>query len=178
MTKFTLVNPKIDGSVKTSYEASSPIKAADEAYSSISKYFTNRLQEFRFTLQSGGKYHHYVASEKKNKEGKVSYTISEFKGKVVTDALEHRSSEYQKQYGGKHKKWDEDDSSDDSSPPFRRYNYPIYNWWYDPFIYILSDKDDVADKLKSIWFPSLPFIPGNYVIPYPWAGYPLWSWTV
>ena len=128
MTKFTLVNPKIDGSVKTSYEASSSLKAADEAYTAISKYFTNRLQEFRFTLQNGGKYHHFVASEKKGADNKVSYTINEFKGKVDTKSLEKRINDYQEQHGGrKHKLDDSSDSDSDSSPAFRRYNYPIYN---------------------------------------------------
>uniref|UniRef100_A0A6C0M1E4 Uncharacterized protein n=1 Tax=viral metagenome TaxID=1070528 RepID=A0A6C0M1E4_9ZZZZ len=177
MTKFTLVNPKIDGSVQTSFDTSSPLKAADEAYSAISKYFTNRLQEFRFTLQSGGKFHHFVASEKLGKDNKVSYTINEFKGKVNIDTMQKSMDQYQEQNGGK-KKWDEDDSSSsssDSSPAFRRYNYPIYNWWYDPFVYVVTDKD-ASDKLKAIWFPSLPFIPGNYMIPNPYLWYyPTWS---
>jgi hypothetical protein len=171
MTKFTLVNPKIDGSVKTSFEASSPLKAADEAYSAISKYFTNSLKEFNFTLQSGsGKYHHFTAAEKKHKNQDVNYTIKEFKGKVDMDAFAKRLT----QSGGKHKKWDDDDSSDsDSSPVYRRMNYPIYNWWYDPFVYVVTDKD-ASNKLQAIWFPSLPFIPGNYAVPWPYTG-PGWS---
>lgn len=171
MTKFTLVNPKIDGSVKTSYDAESALRAADEAYSSISKYFTNSLQVFNFTLKGGnGKYHHFTASEKKGKDKNVSYSIKEFKGKVNMDAFEERLT----QAGGKHKKWDDDSSDSDSdSPPYRRMNYPIYNWWYDPFVYVVTDKD-ASDKLKAIWFPSLPFIPGNYVVPWPLGPY----WTV
>lgn len=179
MTKFTLVNPKIDGSVQTAFDASSALKAADEAYSAISKYFTNRLQQFRFTLQSGGKYYHFIAAEKSGKDNKVSYTISEYKGKVNTDALEHRMAEYQKQYGGgkKHSLDDSSSSDSDSSPAFRRYNYPIYSWWYDPFVYLINsdDDDEIGKKLRAIWFPSLPFIPGDYFIPYPWIGYPKWN---
>lgn len=171
MKKFTLVNPKIDGSVQTSFDTNSPLEAADKAYSAISKYFTNRLEEFRFSLQNGGKYFHFVASEHKGKDNKVSYVIKEFKGKVDTDKFEKRLTQYEKQYGGKHKD-DSSDSSDSDSPLYRRYNYPIYNWWYDPFVYIVTDKD-ASDKLKTIWFPSLPFIPGNYIIPYPY-----FYWTV
>jgi hypothetical protein len=174
MTKFTLVNPRIEGSVQTEFDASSPLQAADEAYSSISKYFTNRLQEFRFTLQSGGKYHHYIASEMKNKDAsKVSYTIAEFKGKVNTSQFEKSQEHYQQQMGGR-RRFDDDDSDDsDSSPPFRRYNYPIYNWWYDPFIYLIADKDAV-DKIRTIWQPSIAMVPGNIIMPYypfglPWV---------
>lgn len=173
MTKFTLVNPKIDGSVQTSFDISSPLKAADAAYSAIAKYFTNRLERFFFTLQSGGKYYHFVATEKM-KGDKVSYSISEFKKKVNTDALEKGQADYDKQHGGSHggqhggshyKKYDLDDDSSDSSPAFRRYNYPIYNWWYDPFIYVVADKD-ASEKLRTIWYPSI-LVPGNFVTPFP-----------
>lgn len=180
MTKFTLVNPKIDGSIKTAFEASSPLKAADEAYSTVSKYFTNSVPLFRFTLQSGGKFHHFTVTEKLGKDKKVSYAIKEFKGKVNMDAFEKQIKDYEKQHGGKHRKLDDSDSSDSDSdsPIFRTYNYPIYNWWYDPFIYVVNDKEQ-ADKLAKALSPIMyiPGIaaPGINAIAYPWYLGPVWT---
>ena len=75
MTLYKLVNPLIKGKLNTTFEESSSSRAAEKAYTTLSKYFHNSTPVFLFTLQK-------VSDKKKLGEGKVS---DYFHYKVIED---------------------------------------------------------------------------------------------
>jgi hypothetical protein len=105
MKSYLLVNPYIEGSLDKVFSANNSLEAADKAYTAISKYFSNSIPNFKFTLirikdshvQSGGDYSNLDFTTKNNKhllhfkvkESKVSnsdrvdFSIVPFNGKLV-----------------------------------------------------------------------------------------------
>lgn len=88
---YSLVNPNIQGKFKNVLKAKNSNEAASLFYTNISKYFSNSIPQFCFTIQKGkqdtGKYYHYqVNEERKNNE--VNYVIKSLdvvneEGKVI-----------------------------------------------------------------------------------------------
>ena len=57
---YNLVNPFIQGSVKTSVKSENSVKAANKIYENISEHFNNDIPQFNLTIQKGtnGKLYH------------------------------------------------------------------------------------------------------------------------
>jgi hypothetical protein len=112
---FKLVNPFVSGDFNNTFQADTPIKAANSAYKSLSKYFSNNVPLFFFTLQeaqqdgqSGGgddkSYMHFkVVEDKVKSDGKYNCeykitshkvtggSLQKFKNKIATKAIEARA---------------------------------------------------------------------------------------
>ncbi len=163
--KFTLENPKVEGDIKTEFKCDSALAAAKAAYASISKYFINSVDNFKFTLQSGGEFYHFNVEEKINKDN-VDFVITPFKSEVNIDLLKHGKSALKKQSGGKkrhHRKYDDEDDSSESSDSFyyRRVRFPINTWYYNPFVYVLDDSISVISTPSVVANTSLIYVPGG-----------------
>ena len=153
---YRLVNPYVQGEVKTNIKAKNSITAAKKLYRSISEHFNNSVPKFYFTIQKGssgkGKYYHFEVKEKRSGE-EVSYSIQPYSirsEKTTLKKFESKLNLAKKNIGGKKKrkskKKDDSDSSDtDSSDYYKRsqqyvptYDLPIWYWWYDPYVYRLD----------------------------------------
>ena len=95
---YKLVNPY------TNIEFSSnknKLESAQEIWSNFSKNTKNYVSDSYFTLQKGGKYHHFNINEKLNSNNKIAYTITEFNNHA-NDSLLKKQLNSQKG-AGKHK---------------------------------------------------------------------------
>jgi hypothetical protein len=168
MSNFKLINPSLQGAIKTTVSAREPIDAAKQIWTNLSKYFANDVPTFAFTIenQSGGSLYHFKVQETKNKR-EATFKIESIDSKLKPDDLKKfkaKVNEVSKMNGGKkhHKDEKEDDSSSSSSDAFdslklyknfsKRTLLPISYWWYNPYIY----------DVTSVYIPT--FIPT--VVPY------------
>ena len=175
---YRLVNPTIQGEMKTSIKSKNSATAARTLYKNLSEHFSNNIPKFHFTIQKGGsgkgKYYHFVVKEKKTNNDEVSFNIEPYtidnESQLVgefEDKLKSFTTKFQKA-GGKAKKSsrkskkssDEDSDFSDSDEEIyvnaQAYRpivgSPLYYWWYDTKLY----------NLKSYYLPT--FYP--YVLPY------------
>lgn len=77
MPNYEMINPVIQGKLKTTFKATSDLDAANKAWSSVSKYISNNVPKFAFTLKNtkdGSLCHFSVEETKKGKE--ASFNIS------------------------------------------------------------------------------------------------------
>lgn len=116
MSEYSLVNPYISGQFSTSFNESSPLKAATAAWNMISSKLSNCVPSFAFTLQeeSGKKLHHFMVNENVDDEGKVSFNIKKYKkvDETKVNDFMNKLAKIKTQSGGK--KADDDDSSSSS----------------------------------------------------------------
>lgn len=150
--KYSLINPAIKGEFNVTIKASNADDAAKKFWSGMSRYFTNNLSSFPFTvMNSNGELSHYITKEKVSDKTNVEYTINRLKINVDDVTKEKLVSNFNKiQSGGKkHRKHrDKSDSDDDSSSSSSSYHihhhnvigtYPIVYWDYYPTIYHTID---------------------------------------
>jgi hypothetical protein len=154
MSNFKLINPNLQGDIKTTVSAREPLDAAKQIWTNLSKYFANDVPTFAFTIenQSGGSLHHFKVEETKNKDH-ATFKIESIESKLKGDDLRKfkaKANEAARMHGGKKDKKDKDDSSssDSSSEAFeslkmyknftKRTLQPITYWWYNPNIYDLT----------------------------------------
>ncbi len=190
MPEYTLVNPIIQGTLKTQFSGKNSLEAANKAYAKLSENFNNNIPKFYFTLQEmkteksvlgGGKasdYTHFMVSESK-KANQVNFRITEHKVKDNEKQFKKfkesvKKINKQNQEGGKKdkkdkdkEKYDEFDDDDDYDFPKYKssysYSYPISSWWYDPYVY----------RLKSSYY----YLP-TYVAPLsPYVSVPLYDYS-
>lgn len=151
---YTIVNPYISGKMNKTFKGKNPLIAANNAYKAMSKYFSNNIPKFYFTLQKvrgktavgGGKsndYFHFQVKEMKNGK-KVEYDITSYDSAGdLSQFRENVSRVAKKQEGGR--KYNDDDDDDDDFDDSSEYKYkrtftrtqPISFWWYDPYVYRL-----------------------------------------
>jgi hypothetical protein len=175
---YRLVNPHIEGNLKTTIQSTNSMNAAKTFYKNLSEHFNNNIPSFYFTIQKGksgnGKFYHFVVKEKKNKN-EVDFKVEPFvvSDEKLTDAFKSRLSTFKSKFeqaGGKSrskakkskksKKHDSSDSDDSSSDDFykKAQSYkplvtpPLYYWWYDPSLY----------GLDSVFIPTFY----SYATPY------------
>ena len=168
---YRLINPHIEGDMKTKVKAKNSVEAAKILYTNLSEHFNNNLPQFNFTIQKGssgkGKYYSFKTKEIRNGED-VKFSI-----KPITISNEKKSYKNMmkginkfkddlNKTGGKDdiSKADLDEVMDDSSDYYRRaatyvpvINHPINFFFYDPKVY----------RLKSLFVPTFysylsPFI--------------------
>jgi hypothetical protein len=140
MTNYKLVNPLIDGNIKTSVKASSELKAAGKIYEQVlAPLHLTSIEKLNFTIEGGGNFYHYTVNESV-KGDKAKFTITKFDGNVNNDKFKQQFNEIKKenQSGGKskhrRKSKDDDDSSSSSSSDSPSY-YSISRYCYSPYIY-------------------------------------------
>jgi hypothetical protein len=67
---YVLVNPHIDGSLKTQVKAKNSLEAAKNLYKNLSEHFNNNVPKFYFTIQKGnsgsGKFYSFKVKETRN----------------------------------------------------------------------------------------------------------------
>ena len=165
---YRLVNPTIDGEMKTSLKMNNSMLAGKAFYKNLSQHFNNHIPEYYFSIQKGnshtGKYYHFKVTEKKN-GNEVKFNIEPY---VITNTekisnFESKLNNFkskQAQIGGKKptkksskkkrkthkKKYDSDSSDSDSSEDFyvKAQSYkpdivpPVYYYWYDTGLYDLD----------------------------------------
>ena len=185
MKSYTLVNPQLKGSIDVEFKCNSAIEAANLAYDTISKYFSNNVPNFSFTLQKGGsKFFHFDVKEKINKNNKIKFVIEENSTITNIDGLvkfikineeeleggykddKHEKDDKHAKHSKKYK-FDDDDSSSssdssDSDDDYYYYkpitrNMPITYWSYYPYVY----------NLKKVYVPT--FV--SSVTPYVYIAY-------
>jgi hypothetical protein len=163
MKSYILVNPHIEGSIDTKFKTNSPMEAANLAYETLSKYFSNNIPKFSFTIQKAGsdKFYHFDVNEKINKNDKIKFQIKENTEITNIDGLKKFIKNTEEDLAGgkksnrKYKYDDESDSSssDDSDEDYYYYykpinrHMPITYWSYYPYVY----------NLKKIYVPT--FVP-------------------
>jgi hypothetical protein len=177
MSSYKLCNPVIGGDLKTSFKGKSALDAANKTWSSISKYISNNVPQFAFTLEkSDGSLHHFTVSEKKNgKEAtfKINKLSLDLDRKQERD-FKKRLAQGKKQAGGKkHKKRDDDDDDSSSSSelegiispwtPYHTGILPITYWWYDPYVYSLDSL-----YIPTFVYPLVPYIEVSTISYYPY----------
>jgi len=181
---YKLVNPYVQGDMKTSLKSKNSITAAKAFYKSLSEHFNNNIPKFYFTIQKGGsgtgKYYHFLVKEVK-KDDEVKFNIEAYNPsgpELPIKRFETNLKEFKNKFaqaGGKSKKGkskskskskksldDSDSDSDfsDSSEEFYRkaQTYqPVVNA---PLYYWWYDPQ--LYNLNSIFVPT--FYP--YVYPY------------
>ena len=164
MKSYILVNPHIKGSIDIEFKSNSATEAANLAYETVSKYFSNNIPKFSFTLQKGGsdKFFHFDVKEKINKQDKIKFQIEENTSITTIDGLKKFIDNNEAELDGGHsKKYKYDDSSEsedsssssDSDDDYYYYhkpivrNMPITYWSYYPYVY----------NLKKVYIPT--FVP-------------------
>lgn len=171
MKSYVLVNPYIEGSFETEYKASSADEAANMAYENLSKFFSNNIPKFAFTIQKGGsdKFYHYNVNEKINGDDKIKFELQRNTSITNIDGLLKFIEKNDEEHagGGKYSKHyykykdDSSDSSDSSSSESEDYYYyykpvnrpmPITYWSYYPYVY----------NIRKLYVPT--FIPS--ILPY------------
>jgi len=174
MPTYELVNPYVIGDMKTSFNTSSSKSAANEAWSALSKYITNNVPKFAFTIKklSDNKLYHFVVKEKLSKSKKVSFTIKELNlnmSKEEENKFSNYVSNLENQAGGKKKHNDDDDSSDSSDSDssdddlirrvrqFKERNSPLKYMWYSPMIYS-KDGNLTSVYVPSFVYPVVPYL--------------------
>lgn len=173
MVNYKLVNPYISGTLDTEVEAKNPLEAAEMLWTRYSSLTTNNVPNFAFTIQSGGRLHHFKVHETKKSDDTAKFTIEKIDAKKDVDISEFKKviSEKSSAHGGARKKRyddEEDDSSDsDSSDVFDNIklqrnlhmNKPVVYWWYTPYIY----------DVPSVYMPTFvhPIVPYLEIAPGP-----------
>lgn len=158
MTKYTLVNPIIEGSFQKTYSGKDKMEVADKLWTNLSKYLIGGVPRFIFTMKDDENSYHTFEVRENESNGK--YTI-QTKNVEVDDedfenfqnAVKKYSSKAKKQQGGmekpKRKRYEDDSSDTDSDsdnnmamseyyPTIRRTS-PIVLFNYNTRLYHLKD---------------------------------------
>lgn len=172
MTKYNLVNPLIEGNIKTSIKASSELEGAGKIYEEIlAPMFITSVKEFKFSFEGGGKMYHYNVTETVNGDN-AKFKIEKISGKVEEKTLKQKLKEHKSEQSGgksKHKHKKDDDSSSSSSSSEESY-YRFNKFYYSPYIY--------TPYINTGYSYTLPYISPTYFWPYSSLniyGYPFYS---
>ena len=175
---YKLVNPFIQGDLKTTVTSKNSVAAAKSLYANLSEHFNNNIPKFYFTIQKGGsgtgKYYHFLVKEVKDKSDEVKFNVEplilkddskiisnfESKLKIFKNKFEQAGGKLKKRGSKKSSKRILDDDDLDSSEELymRVQTYkpvvsaPLAYWWYDASVY----------NLNSIYMPTFY----SYAMPY------------
>mgnify|MGYP001193881861 CR=1 FL=1 len=158
---YRLINPHIEGDMKTKVKAKNSVEAAKIIYINLSEHFNNNLPKFNFTIQKGssgkGKYYSFQTKEIRNGED-VKFSIKpvsiknekkSYKNMILN--INKFKKDINKSGGVIITKEEIDQVNDDSSDYYRRaatyvpvINHPINFFFYDPSLY----------RLKSLFVPT------------------------
>ena len=166
MTKYNLVNPLIEGNIKTSIKANDELEGAGKIYEEIlAPMFITSVKEFKFSIEGGGKLYHYNVKESIDGDN-AKFKIEKFNGKADDKKLKNKLKELNKEsddkQGGKskhkHKDKKDDDSSSSSSSSSSEESYYRFNrYCYSPYIY--------SPYINTGYSYTLPYISPVYFYP-------------
>jgi hypothetical protein len=131
---YRLINPHVEGSLNTIVRAKNSFRAGTKIYEAMSKYFTNHVENFHFTIQNleTKDLTHFRVNEKKGKDNTVDFNLVRHEGNLSSDIekkLIASVDKMDKQSGGKKKKssnkTDDSDSSDSESSDESEYAIKI-----------------------------------------------------
>lgn len=121
---YRLINPYIEGSLDTVVSASNSFSAGKKIYNSISKFFTNHLDNFYMTVQNveTKDLSHFKINEKRGDSGMVDYKLVKIDASFDPDIERNLTEKVDKlsQSGGRY----EDDSPTESSTESDYFKYP------------------------------------------------------
>lgn len=91
MSNYTVINPKISGDFKSTFEADTAIEAANMFWNEQSKYIIGSEPRFGFSLQKSGSdtlHHFYVVEKVVRKDGdeQVQYKVEDITNEVTPEA--------------------------------------------------------------------------------------------
>lgn len=173
---YRLVNPTIDGEMKTSLKMNNSMLAGKAFYKNLSQHFNNHIPEYYFSIQKGnshtGKYYHFKVTEKKNGSevkfniepyiitntdniSKFETKLNNFKSKQAQTGGRKPAKKGSKKKPKKHRKKYDSESDSDSSEDFyvKAQSYkpdivpPVYYYWYDTGLY------DIDYLYAPTWYP-------------------------
>ena len=178
MTKFTLVNPYIQGSLTTETDNKSPLGAAKALYSKLSKHFKNNVPSYYFSIMDENETvsHFHVTEKKSGKE--VNYTIEPAKMSKTNEKkmVSIVTKKMKEQKGGKTFLKDESDSSDSesssSTSSFSPRNLPLYIDPISTYLYTPSYIIDAIVPDTVIVDQPLYYVPSIVLD----NGYTTWYW--
>lgn len=149
MTKFTLANPFIQGSLTTETEHKSPLGAAKLLYSKLSKHFKNNVPSYYFSImdENNSLSHFHVTEKKSGKE--VNYTIEPAKMTKTNEKKILNTVSKQQQKGGKKFLKDDDDSSESSSSSSDSFSPRTVPLYIDPISTYLYTPSYVVDAVVA-----------------------------
>ncbi len=163
---YQLINPVIQGTFKDTYDASKPIKAAEDMWLNLSEHIVGHVPRFMFTMKniSNNDLHSFEVKESKEKN---KYIISNIEIKATKKDFDSFLEQVDKfgekiQTGGKdkvhRKRYEEDDSSSTSSSdyyPSVRRTSPISIFHYNTRVYY----DTYGGLTVTTPITSVPVVP-------------------
>jgi hypothetical protein len=178
-TQYKLVNPTIKGDLNTTVSANTPTAAANKFWQKLSKYFTNNVPLFAFSLENtnDNKLSHFTVKEVLVDDNNAEYKIKQMDLKLKKEdeeALRKNIDQAEKKMNGGKAIYDNNNNNDHSDDE-NKYKYnsiknnisqPITWWWYTPAPYTY--------KLETVFIPTFavpltPYIEIQYNgIMYPW----------
>jgi len=155
---YRLINPYVEGSIDTIVSAKNARSAGKHLYGSISKYFTNHVEDFNFAIQNlkSKDITHFKINEKRDNASTntVDFHMVQLPDEVlpakVNEKLMTKVNELEKQTGGRKHRYNDSSSTDSSSSSssddyLRRrdtYVHPISRFTYFnlPYVYNTTTK--------------------------------------
>lgn len=177
MSNYKLINPRLEGTLTTTFEGNTQLQAAEIAWNTLSKYVTNNVPQFAFTLENtkNNQLTHFLVKETLIGGGSVKWDISELKLDLNSSVVKQfrQNSENAEMSGGKRHKGKHDDDEDDSTSSSEIFSalklyknnlttYPITYWWYDPWVYNLN-----SIYIPTFVYPMNPYIEVTTISYYP-----------
>lgn len=140
---YQLVNPVIEGTFKDVYDASEPIEAAKNMWTTLSEHIVAHVPKFMFTMRdiSSGEHYHFEVSENRANSSftinKLSLDIDKKLFNEFNKKIDKYTTEREEQQGGGKRKRYDDSSSDSSSTdyPVIRRTSPISMFHYNTRVY-------------------------------------------
>lgn len=172
---YSLFNPRIEGSIKTTVRAKTPKRAAKKLYNEMSEYMTNHVDKMHITIRENNNLHNFTIREKKikNKNSNAvefAYDIEEIAGFDSKTNKKLIEKDNASQSGGRKKSSSSSSSSDSSSSSSSSSDYdiliPIYP--INKFVYYALPYQETTKlsgftpiEIEKIFMPmfSLPINP-------------------
>ena len=115
MPHYQLVNPHIDGTMKTMYKGSTPLKAGTKFWNEFTKHIRGHVPNFNFTLKSSdNELSHFRVLEEEDGTFAINKLDLDVDKKLFDD-FKTQIEQQQQQQGGKSRRSKSSSSSDSSS---------------------------------------------------------------
>lgn len=166
--KYQLINPHIEGDLKTTAKARSVEEAAGKIYHEFARLASNNLDHTYMTLMDpDDNLYHVMVKEKSGKsDAEVDYTVRLLEGNMDEDiegAMIDAFLDNREQTGGKGARYYHSDDDEDVEEDLldilndMQYRAPImrYNWRYAP--YYLLDPHAPIYRRNAVILPNFSF---------------------
>jgi hypothetical protein len=131
---YRLINPYVEGSMNTLVNAKNSFSAGKHLYNSVSKFFTNHVEDFNIAVQNvaSREINHYKITERRSggDPNSVDYSMAKIPDNAIPDGINEKLLEkidkMDKQVGGRKHHSDSSDSLSDSSSEEDYYRDNMY----------------------------------------------------